>query len=189
MEIHVQPTKLDGVVIVETDFVRDERGFFIELYHQQLYAAQGLAQPFVQDNLSRSARHVLRGIHYQDLTAPQAKLVRCLAGAILDVAVDLRADAPTFGEWVAVELTAENMKQLFVPVGFGHAFVVLSDTADVLYKCTGYYAPQAEGAVAWNDPDLAIQWPVAAPLLSQRDQQAMSLRDYRRAPAFRWTKA
>lgn len=185
MEIHVQPTKLDGVVVVETDFVRDARGFFIELYHQQTYAAHGLTQPFVQDNLSRSARHVLRGIHYQDLTAPQAKLVRCLAGAILDVAVDLRADSPTFGQWVAVELTAEDMKQLLVPVGFGHAFVVLSDTADVLYKCTGYYAPQAEGAIAWNDPDLAIEWPVAAPLLSQRDQQAMSLRDYCRAPAFR----
>lgn len=186
MEIHVIPTKLDGLVIVETDFVADERGFFIETYHQDNYRRHGIEQEFVQDNHSRSARGVLRGVHYQDMTAPMAKLVRCTAGAILDVAVDLRAGAPTFGQWVAVELTAENKRQILVPVGCGHAFVALTDGAEVQYKCSGYYTPSAEGAIRWNDPDLAIDWPLADPTLSARDRAAMSLQDYLRAPAFRY---
>lgn len=186
MEIRVVPTALDGVVIVETAFVRDERGFFMESYHREQYAAHGLTEELVQDNHSRSARGVLRGIHYQDMNAPMIKLVRCTAGAILDVAVDLRVGAPTFGQAVAVELTAENKKQLWVPVGFGHAFVTLSDFAEVQYKCSNYYAPQTEGAIAWNDPDLAIDWPIAEPLLSGRDQRALRLAEYLRQPAFHY---
>jgi dTDP-4-dehydrorhamnose 3,5-epimerase len=114
------------------------------------------------------------------------KLVRCTAGAILDVAVDLRVGSPTFGEWVAEELTAENMRQLWVPVGFGHAFLTLSEFAEVQYKCSAYYTPEVEGAIAWNDPDIAIDWPNIDPLLSQRDQRAMSLRDYRERPSFNY---
>lgn len=185
MEIRLIPTELPGVVIVETAFVQDERGFFIESYHKARYVAHGLTDEFVQDNHSRSRRGVLRGIHYQDMTAPLGKLVRCTAGTILDVAVDLRVDAPTFGRSVLVELSAENMRQLWVPVGFGHAFLTLSEAAEVQYKCTNYYAPAAEGAIAWNDPDLAIPWPIDAPTLSKRDSAAMSLRAYREHPAFR----
>jgi dTDP-4-dehydrorhamnose 3,5-epimerase len=187
MEIRALPTALDGVVIIETAFVQDERGFFIETYHQENYVAQGLIGEFVQDNHSRSARGVLRGIHYQDMTAPMIKLVRCTAGALLDVAVDLRVGSPTFGQSVMVELTAENKKQLWVPVGFGHAFVALADGTEIQYKCSNYYAPASEGAIAWNDPDLAIDWPIADPLLSARDRAAMRLKDYLAKPAFRAT--
>jgi dTDP-4-dehydrorhamnose 3,5-epimerase len=187
MDIHVIPTKLPGVVIVETDFVRDDRGFFIESYHRQHYAAQGVSDEFVQDNHSRSRRGVLRGIHYQDLSMPMAKLVRCTAGHVFDVAVDLRVGSPTFGQWAGVELSVENMKQVYVPVGFGHAFLTLSETADVQYRCTNYYAPAAEGCIAWNDPDIAVAWPLdGGPLLSARDSNGISLRAYAQNPAFRW---
>jgi dTDP-4-dehydrorhamnose 3,5-epimerase len=138
----------------------------------------------VQDNHSLSARGVLRGIHYQDLSAPMDKLVRCSRGAILDVAVDLRAGSPTFGRWVAVELSDENARQLFVPVGFGHAFLTLSEQAEVQYKCSGYYTPKAEGAVRWDDPELAIDWPFEGPLVSAKDQAAQSLAAYCAQPAF-----
>ena len=186
MEIRVIPTRLDGVVVIETAYVQDERGFLIETYHRRRYAEHGIADEFVQDNHSRSGRNVLRGLHYQDLTAPMAKLVRCTAGAIYDVAVDLRVGAPTFGQWVGVELTAENKQQLLVPVGFAHGFVALTEGAELQYKLSGYYTPSAEGAIAWNDPDLAIDWPVRDPTLSQRDRAAMSLKDYLANPAFRW---
>jgi dTDP-4-dehydrorhamnose 3,5-epimerase len=185
MDIHVTPTKLDGVVIVDTDFFRDERGFFIEVYHKQRYAEHGLEYDFVQDNHSRSARGVLRGFHYQDMTAPMSKLVRCTVGAVLDVAVDLRVGSPTFGQWAAVELSADNMRQVMVPEGFGHAFLTLSDFAEVHYKCTGLYDPPSEGTVAWNDPDIGVEWPVANPVLSNRDQDGMSLKQYLERPAFR----
>ncbi len=186
MEIRVVPTKLEGAVVIETAFVQDERGFLIESYHKRRYREHGLDYEFVQDNHSRSVRNVLRGLHYQDMTAPMAKLVRCLAGAILDVAVDLRLGSPTFGQWVGVELAAQNMKQLLVPVGFAHGFVTLSESAEVYYKCTGYYAPAAEGVLAWDDPDLAIDWPVREPILSGRDRAGMSFAEYRRHPAFRY---
>ena len=185
MDIHVSKTDLEGALIVDTDFARDERGFFIEAYHRQRYAEHGIAADFVQDNHSRSAKGVLRGIHYQDMTAPMGKLVRCTTGAILDVAVDLRAGSPTFGRWTAIELTAETMRQFWVPVGFGHAFLALIDGAEVQYRCSGYYAPQAEAVIAWDDPDLAIDWPVRDPILSARDQRGTSFAAYRQAPAFR----
>lgn len=185
MEITVTPTKLGGVVLIDTHFFRDERGFFIEVWHQETYRRHGLDLTFVQDNHSRSKQKVLRGFHYQDMTAPMGKLVRCTAGAILDVAVDLRVSSPTFGQWVAAELTAQNMRQIYVPEGFGHAFATLSDFAEVQYKCTGLYTPSSEGTVAWNDPEIGVEWPFADPVLSERDSRAMSLADYRRDPAFR----
>ena len=187
MAIKVFPTKLEGVLIVEPDCYRDERGFFLESYHRRRYAENGLDYDFVQDNHSRSARGVLRGIHYQDLTAPLGKLVRCSLGSALDVAVDLRAGSPTFARWVAVELSADNARQLMVPVGFGHAFLTLSDWAEVQYKCTGYYASAAEGGVIWNDPDIGVEWPLATPTLSKRDAAAITLAQYLRNPAFRFT--
>lgn len=184
MEIRVTSTRIPDVVIVDTDFFQDERGFFIESYHKQRFAEHGICYEFVQDNHSRSGRGVLRGFHYQDDSAPMGKLVRCLFGEILDVAVDLRVGSPTFGQWVAVQLTAANKRQLMVPQGFGHAFLAMSDDAEVLYKCTGFYTPAAEGTVGWNDPEINVDWPIANPILSQRDQQGVSLRQYRQSPAF-----
>lgn len=186
MNIEVRPTVLPDVLVVDTECFEDERGFFIESYHRQRYADCGIADEFVQDNHSRSRRGVLRGFHYQDESAPMGKLVRCIAGAILDVAVDLRAGSPTLGRWVAVELTADNRRQLMVPSGFGHAFLALSDVAEVLYKCTGYYCPSAEGGVVWNDPEIGVEWPISDPILSPRDRNQVSFREYLRRPAFRY---
>lgn len=186
MDIHVVETALPSVLVIETNFARDARGFFIEVYHRKRYTEHGIACEFVQDNHSRSGKHVLRGLHYQDMRAPMAKLVRCTIGQIYDVAVDLRVGSPTFGKWVAVELSDENMKQVLVPPGFGHGFLTLSDVAEVQYKCTAYYTPEAEGVIAWNDPDLAISWPSCAPLLSARDRQGKSLQDYLKKPAFQF---
>jgi dTDP-4-dehydrorhamnose 3,5-epimerase len=184
VDITVRETKLSGVVLIETDYFRDERGFFIENYHKQRFMEHGILDDFVQDNHSRSLYGVLRGIHYQDMTAPMGKLVRCTEGTIFDVAIDLRVESPTLGQWVGVELSAENMHQLMVPVGFGHAFVALSEHVQVHYKCTGYYAPSAEGTIRWNDPDLAIDWPIRDPILSARDSNGMSFKEYLEQPAF-----
>ena len=186
MKITVIKTPLDGVVFIDTAFFQDERGFFIESWHQRDYANAGLDMTFVQDGHSRSPRGVLRGLHYQDMTAPMGKLLRCTVGSIFDVAVDLRVGSPTLGRWAAVELTGENKRQLMVPAGFGHAFLALTDDAEVFYKCTGYYTPSAEGGVAWNDPDIGIDWPTAAPVLSQRDREQVSFQEYLRRPAFHY---
>ena len=184
MDITVTRCRLEGVLLVDTDFFRDERGFFIENYHRRRFQEHGLTEDFVQDNHSRSSKDVLRGMHYQDMTAPMGKLVRCTAGAILDVAVDLRVGSPTFGEWISEELTEENMRQLYCPPGFAHGFLTLSESADVQYKCTGFYTPSAEGSVAWNDPEVGVRWPTGSPQLSNKDAAAPSLADYRRDPAF-----
>ena len=173
--------------MIEPDVFRDDRGFFFESYHKQRFAELGVTDEFVQDNHSRSMQGVLRGIHYQDMSAPMAKLVRCTLGRILDVAVDLRAGSPTFGRWSAAELSADNKRQLLVPVGFGHAFLTLSDVAEVQYKCSGFYTPAAEGAIVWNDPELAIDWPIKDPVVSAKDRAAPSLRSYRKTPAFSYT--
>jgi dTDP-4-dehydrorhamnose 3,5-epimerase len=175
---------LGGVVVIEPEVHRDGRGFFLETYSRRRYSGLGVGAEFVQDNHSHSTKGVLRGIHYQDLSAPMAKLVHCTAGAILDVAVDLRVGSPTFGKWHAVELSAANARQLYVPVGFGHALLVLSGTADVEYKCTGYYDKAAEGVIVWNDPHIGIEWPEKAPILSTRDANGMSLSEYLKRPAF-----
>ena len=158
----------------------DARGFFLESYNRRAFAAATGADPeFVQDNHSRSARGVLRGLHYQ-LRQPQGKLVRVAAGAVFDVAVDIRRGSPTFGRWVGVELTAENQRQLWVPAGLAHGFVVLSESADFLYKTTDYYAPEHERCIAWDDPAIGIAWPLAAhgihaPLLSAKDRAGLPL--------------
>ncbi|HSV68800.1 MAG TPA: dTDP-4-dehydrorhamnose 3,5-epimerase [Methylibium sp.] len=178
----VTPTDLPEVLILEPKVFGDARGFFMESFNQQAFdAAVGHHVDFVQDNHSRSARGVLRGLHYQLPPHAQGKLVRVTAGAVFDVAVDMRRSSPRFGRWAGVELSADNHRQLWIPPGFAHAFLVLSDSADFLYKTTDYYAPQAEGAVRWDDPAIGIAWPDAgtAPLLSAKDGAAPALTDAR----------
>ncbi len=187
MQIRVRDTALPGVRRIDVDAVRDERGFFVEVFHAEHWAAAGLPTAWVQDNHSRSGAGVLRGIHWQDDTAPMAKLVRCTRGAILDVAVDLRVGSPTFGRWVAERLAEADSSQLLVPQGFGHAFLSLEEGTEVQYKCSGVYRPSAEGALRWDDPDLGIDWPWTNPTISPRDAAAMSLADYLRSPVFRHT--
>jgi dTDP-4-dehydrorhamnose 3,5-epimerase len=167
----VIPTaELPDVLVVEPTVHRDGRGFFAETYHAPRYRDAGIDVAFVQDNHSRSVRHTLRGLHWQTAPHPQAKLVRVLDGEILDVAVDIRPDSPTLGRWVAVTLSAENFRQLFVPVGFAHGFLVLSERADIHYKCSDVYDPASERGLMWNDPALGITWPVTDPILSPRDR-------------------
>jgi len=190
MQITVTATPLDGVVLIDTPFKYDERGFFLEAWHARDYERAGLPARFVQDNHSRSQRGVLRGLHYQDMRAPLDKMVRCTAGRIFDVAVDLRAGSPTFGKWFGVELSADTARQLFVPVGFAHGFQALTEIVEVQYKQTGYYAPETETSIAWNDPDIGVEWPLPDPLLSVRDKErAISLRQYRASPAFSYQAA
>ncbi|WP_298289825.1 dTDP-4-dehydrorhamnose 3,5-epimerase [Thiomonas sp.] len=177
--MNVIATALPEVLILEPKVFGDDRGFFLESYNRKTFAAAtGLDVDFVQDNHSRSVRHVLRGLHYQ-LVRPQGKLVRVVAGTVWDVAVDLRQSSPRFGQWVGVELSADNKRQLWVPPGFGHGFVVLSDFADFLYKTTDYWYPEHERAVVWNDPQLAIAWRLggATPKLAAKDAAAPKLQD------------
>lgn len=176
--MNVIRTAIDDVLIFEPRVHGDARGFFLESYNQRDFdAAIGHSVRFVQDNHSRSARGVLRGLHYQ-ITQPQGKLVRVVSGRVYDVAVDLRRASPTFGRWVGVELSADQPRSFWVPPGFAHGFVVLSEFADFLYKTTDYYAPESERCIAWNDPDLAIDWPLggAEPLLSAKDRAGVPLR-------------
>jgi dTDP-4-dehydrorhamnose 3,5-epimerase len=169
--MNVVPTEIPEVLIIEPKVFEDDRGFFFESFNQRTFAEKtGVEADFVQDNHSRSSQNVLRGLHYQ-IQQPQGKLVRVVAGAVFDVAVDIRKSAPTFGKWVGCLLSAENKRQLWVPVGFAHGFVVVSQTAEVLYKTTDYYAPGQERCILWNDPDLAINWDLTAPpVLSAKDQ-------------------
>jgi dTDP-4-dehydrorhamnose 3,5-epimerase len=168
------PTKLGGVVLVEPAVHGDERGLFVETFSRAAWAELGVGAEFVQHNHSRSGRGTLRGLHFQ--TEPgQAKLLRCPRGAILDVAVDLRRGSPTYGEWEAHVLDDERHRQLFVPVGFAHGFVVLSDVADVAYLVSSYYDPATEAGIAWDDPDVGVEWGIAEPLLSDRDRNAPRL--------------
>lgn len=160
--------KIPGVILVEPDVWRDDRGYFKETYHAKKYAEGGIARAFVQDNLSNSKKGVLRGLHYQR-TSPQGKLVTALRGEIFDVAVDVRLGSPAFGQWIGVTLSESNHHQLYVPEGCVHGFVVLSDEADVLYKCTELYVPSADSGIIWNDPTFAIRWPVENPSLSPKD--------------------
>jgi len=169
-------TSLPGVLIVEPAVHRDARGFFLETWHQDKYAAAGIHGPFVQDNHSHSVRHTLRGLHAQ-VRRPQGKLVRAVQGAMFDVAVDIRPASPSFGRWFGVELSGENLRQLYIPPGFAHGFCVLSDEVDVEYKCTDVYDPGGEITVRWDDPEIGIAWPVAQPLLSPRDAAAPRLRE------------
>lgn len=174
----VTPTAIPDVLIIEPRVYGDARGFFYESFNQKEFQkATGLDVQFVQDNHSRSAKGVLRGLHYQ-IQQPQGKLVRVVKGAVFDVAVDLRKSSITFGKWVGVELSEENAKQLWIPEGFAHGFLVLSETADFLYKTTDYYAPEHERSVIWNDSDIAIEWPPGyEPLLSEKDKNAKHFKD------------
>jgi dTDP-4-dehydrorhamnose 3,5-epimerase len=175
----VTPTGIPEVLIFEPQVFGDHRGFFFESFNQQIFSDKtGLTCPFVQDNHSLSQQNILRGLHYQ-IQQAQGKLVRVVAGEIFDVAVDIRRSSATFGQWVGVILSAENKQQLWIPPGFAHGFYVLSATAEVLYKTTDYYAPQHERTIQWNDPDLAIVWPLLAetPVLSAKDQAGVSFKD------------
>tara|TARA_B110000211_G_C13866282_1_gene458825 strand:+ start:192 stop:728 length:537 start_codon:yes stop_codon:yes gene_type:complete len=170
-------TNIRGCVIIEPTVFGDERGFFLETFHAARYAdSAGINLPFVQDNHSRSSKRVLRGLHFQK-TKPQGKLVRVVRGEVYDVAVDIRANSKTFGKWEAVILSEQNKLQFWVPPGFAHGFVVLSDIADFEYKCTDFYDSTDEGSILWSDPDLGIQWPVQNPIVSAKDAVAKQLAD------------
>jgi len=172
------PTAIPDVLVIEPKVFGDERGFFYESYNEKaFYEATGLDVRFVQDNHSKSARNVLRGLHYQ-VQQPQGKLVRVVQGEVFDVAVDIRKDSKTYGQWVGEILSADNKKQLWIPPGLAHGFVVLSETAEFLYKTTDYYAPAHERCIAWNDPDLAIAWPIdGMPSLSAKDAAGIAFRE------------
>jgi dTDP-4-dehydrorhamnose 3,5-epimerase len=172
----VTPTAIPDVLVIEPKVFGDSRGFFYESFNQKAFNdATGLNETFVQDNHSRSAKGVLRGLHYQ-LQQPQGKLVRVVRGAVFDVAVDIRKSSATFGKWVGIELSEENQKQFWVPAGFAHGFLVLSESADFLYKTTQYYAPEYEGCIAWNDSLINIEWPlINDPLISNKDSKGLAL--------------
>jgi len=168
------PTQISDVVLIEPKVFGDHRGFFMETWQAKVFAEAGIDVPFVQDNHSRSRQGILRGLHYQ-IERPQGKLVRVIAGEVFDVAVDIRRQSPTFGQWVGERLSAENRRMLWVPPGFAHGFYVLSEAAEFLYKCTEFYAPEYERSILWQDPALAIAWPLVnqeAPVLSTKDAQA-----------------
>ena len=171
-------TAIPGVVLVEPTVLRDERGFFVETYHEPRYREHGIPERFVQDNHSKSAKGILRGLHAQSPN-PQGKLLRCIEGRVWDVAVDVRVGSPSFGKHAGFELSADNHHQLYVPPGLLHGFCVLSDSAQIEYKCTAVYDPAADFGVRWNDPELAVAWPIDAPVLSEKDAKAPLLRDVR----------
>lgn len=174
----ITKTKLDGVVIIEPDVFGDNRGFFMESWNKKKMEEAGLFYDFVQDNHSKSTvKDTLRGIHFQKGDKAQAKLVRCVKGAVLDVAVDLRRNSPTFKQWVGVELSAENKKQLLIPRGFGHGFLTLTDDVEFLYKADNYYAPEADAGIRWNDLDIGVEWGVENPILSEKDKKNPFLKD------------
>jgi dTDP-4-dehydrorhamnose 3,5-epimerase len=180
----VTATELPEVLIIEPKVHGDARGFFYESFQALRYLEAGVTGPFVQDNLSRSAKGTLRGLHFQEPKA-QGKLVQVLRGSVFDVAVDVRRGSPRFGRWVGVELSETTPRQLWIPAGFAHGFCVLSDSADFFYKCTELYAPEAERSIAWNDPSIGIRWPVVDPLLSAKDRAAPSLSAAPVLPEFR----
>jgi dTDP-4-dehydrorhamnose 3,5-epimerase len=177
----ITKSRLEGVLLIEPDVFGDDRGFFMESYNAKAFAEAGVDVEFVQDNHSRSSRGVLRGLHYQIPPKAQDKLVRVVVGEVFDVAVDLRRGSPTFGQWDGFLISAENKKQVFIPKGFAHGFLVLSETADFLYKCGDYYSPEHERGVIWNDPDIGIEWPfpkdAASPILSRKDADLPTLKN------------
>jgi len=188
MKIHTHKTALPDLLTIEIDYLKDKRGFFTEPWNEREFKEAGLDLKFKQEGHSRSVKNVLRGLHYQDMTAPMGKLVRCVVGSVFDVAVDLRIGSPTFGQWEGIELSAENGKLLYVPVGFAHGFLVTSDYAEIIYKMTTYYTPSSEGSIIWNDNDLKVKWPVTSPILSEKDERAPTLKDYLKNPSFTYEK-
>ena len=181
------PTSLDGLIVLEPTIHGDSRGWFQETYRQNMLADLDITDTFVQDNHSRSARGVLRGLHFQIGDRPQAKLVRCARGAIWDVAVDLRRGSPTYGRWEAWQLDDERGLQLYIPVGFAHGFVVVSDVADVVYRCSDYYDPAGDSGIRFDDPDVAVEWPGGPHSVSDRDAQAPLLADIADQLPFTWS--
>lgn len=177
--MNVIQTPLKDCVIIEPKVFGDSRGFFLEAWHKEKYEDAGIKGIFVQDNRSRSSRNVLRGLHFQK-TKPQGKLVSVISGEVYDVAVDLRQDSDTFGQYVGVLLSGKKNNQLYVPPGFAHGFCVLSEYADFHYKCTDFYDPKDEGGIIWNDPDIAIDWPITSPLLSEKDIKLITLAEYKK---------
>lgn len=178
-KITVTPCDIEGLYVIEPTVFKDERGYFVETYNQNDMKEAGLDMVFVQDNQSMSTRGVLRGLHFQK-QFPQGKLVRVVRGKVFDVAVDLRADSKTYGKWFGVELSAENMKQFYIPEGFAHGFLVLSDEAEFCYKCTDFYHPGDEGGLAWNDPEIGVEWPLEEGvdlIISEKDQKWKGLKD------------
>lgn len=176
MPVTFKSTSIPNVTVCEMHPFADDRGFFVETYHHAKYAEAGITQRFVQDNYSHSRQGVLRGLHYQ-LPRAQAKLVSCIQGTVFDVAVDIRQGSPTFSKWVGTILSAENRRQLFIPEGVAHGFCVLSDTADVVYKCTDFYQPGDDHGILWSDPAVDIDWPVRHPILSDKDQALPTIAD------------
>jgi dTDP-4-dehydrorhamnose 3,5-epimerase len=181
----IETTPLAGLLLIKPDVFGDSRGFFQETWNLRRYTEEGLDRHFVQDNLSFSRKGTLRGLHFQNPHA-QGKLVYVLQGEVFDVAVDVRADSPTFGQWYGVTLSAENHQQLFVPEGFAHGFCVTSETALFAYKCTDFYRPDLEFSIQWNDPEIGIDWPVTDPQLSEKDRQAQPLAEFARDSLAVW---
>ncbi len=181
--MQVTPLALAEVLLIEPKVFADDRGFFLETYQADRYRQLGIASAFVQDNWSRSIRGTLRGLHFQHPRA-QGKLVQCMRGRVFDVAVDVRRGSPTFGRWVGQELSGEDKLQMWIPAGFAHGFCVISDDADFVYKCTDVYVPEDDGSVAWDDPEIGIDWPVKQPLLSKKDASAPRLKDATRLPLY-----
>lgn len=171
------PTALPEVVIIKPDVFGDDRGYFFESFHETKFAEYGIYGPFVQDNESQSQKDVLRGLHFQLEPFAQGKLVRVIRGAVLDIAIDIRRNSPTFGKWVSMKLTSENKWICFIPKGFAHGFVTLEDNTVFTYKCSGFYNKASEGSVRWNDPELNIDWGITNPLLSEKDKMAPLLKD------------
>ena len=169
-------TIIPDVILVKPTVIKDDRGFFMESYHVEKFKLGGIESTFVQDNHAKSVQHTLRGLHFQ-MKFPQAKLLRCLQGEVFDVAVDIRKDSPYFGKWLGVELSGDNKYQLFIPQGFAHGYYVLSETAEIIYKCSEIYHPEDEQAIIWNDPEIAIEWEIDKPILSGRDKNNMFLKD------------
>jgi dTDP-4-dehydrorhamnose 3,5-epimerase len=181
--VKVSATELEGVLILEPRLFADERGFFMETFHAERYRGAGVPTTFVQDNFSRSVRGTLRGLHFQEPHA-QGKLVQALSGQVVDVVVDVRRGSPTFSRWIAIELSGDEPKQVWIPPGYAHGFCVISESADFVYKCTTPYAPESERSIRWNDPELDIAWPVAEPRLSKKDAVAPLLADAKVLPSY-----
>ena len=179
--LEIIETPIKGLIEMQPKIWGDSRGFFLEMFQEEIYSQIGISYPFVQDNLSRSARGVLRGLHFQ-VNNPQGKLVTCINGQVLDVVVDLRVDSETFGQHYSVILDSEKRNQLWIPPGFAHGFSVLSESADFFYKCTNFYAPEDEAGIMWNDPELGIDWKIKSPKVSEKDMKLPSLREVLDSP-------
>lgn len=184
MQITVTQTPIEELLVLDAKVFHDERGFFMETYSKRDFQSIGIQDEFVQENHSRSEKNVIRGLHFQDERAPMAKLVRCTRGKIFDVAVDIRSNSETFGKWFGIELSEDNKKMFYIPVGFAHGFQTLTDLTEVQYRQTNYYNPEAEKNISWDDLELNISWPITDPTLSERDQNAMSFAQYKTSPFF-----